>query len=95
MGPTPRLIRASAVVRRFLAKEGVGHFELPPDHLFGMGVPEGGSNCAKCKFVSQDQKHCSNQYFRAWRESLKAEDDSALPEPASRYCCDVFTESKG
>jgi len=81
---------ARRVARRFLAQE-VGMFDLPPDHLFGMEVPKGGSSCAKCKFVSEDKKHCSNKYYRGWRKSLGVEDPSELPVAADSYCCDVFT----
>lgn len=79
---------ALRVLRRFLAAE-TGKYELPPDHLFGMRVPEGGSNCAKCRFVSEDGSHCANSYYQDWRKSL-GEDPTLLPMSADRYCCDVF-----
>ncbi len=79
------------IVRRFAKEQAeVGKFKLPEGHMFGMEVPEGGSSCAKCKWGSADAKHCANPYFQEWRKSLKAEDPSALPLPADRYCCDVF-----
>jgi hypothetical protein len=84
------MVNLVRVVRRHVQAQEVGKFELPPDHLFAMEVPEGGSSCAKCKFGSEDGKHCGNQYFQDWRKSLKAEDPSELPLPADRYCCDVF-----
>lgn len=83
------------IVRRFAAGEAeVGKFKLPDGHLFGMEVPQGGSSCAKCKWVSADTKHCANPYFQEWRKSLKAEDPSQLPLSADRYCCDVFTAAE-
>ena len=72
----------------------VGRFKLPPGHLFGMEVPKGGSDCAKCRFVSADQKHCGNPYFIGWQKSLKVEDPTLLPAPANQYCCDVFETRK-
>jgi len=80
------------IIRRYaVAEAAVGKFELPEGHLFGMEVPVGGSNCAKCKFVSADKKRCSSTYFQDWQKSLKVEDPGALPKPANRYCCDVFS----
>jgi len=70
----------------------VGKFKLPTTHLFGMKVPEGGSACSKCKFVTEDGKHCGSEYFQDWQKSLGTEDPSKLPAPANSYCCDVFQE---
>lgn len=79
------------VLRRFIAKDSVGKFELPPGHVFGMGVPKGGSACSKCKFLSEDGKHCGSTYFQDWRKSLDAEDPKKIPGEPDAYCCDVFT----
>lgn len=57
---------------------------VPANHQIGMRVPVGGSNCAKCKFVSEDKKKCDNKYFVAWNGKKE------LPAPAQRYCCDFF-----
>ena len=35
----------------------------PADHKLGMKVPEGGSDCAKCEYVSEDEKKCGNSSF--------------------------------
>jgi hypothetical protein len=56
----------------------------PADHQVGMKVPEGGSNCAKCEYVSEDKKACRNKGFVMWNGS------DVLPAPADRYCCDFF-----
>ena len=61
--------------------------KLPPypkDHPLGMRVPEGGSNCAKCKYVSSDGKFCSEPHFNAWNGS------DQIPLAAEIYCCDFF-----
>lgn len=79
---------------RLVLADDVGEFELPPGHMFGMKVPKGGSSCAKCKFLSEDKKHCGSNYFRLWRESLGVENPSEIPAPADEYCCDVFTATK-
>jgi hypothetical protein len=91
--------QARRVARLFLARRSTyaqltGEFELPPGHLFGSEVPKGGANCAKCKFLSEDKKHCGNRYFQEWQESLEVEDPSELPKPPGSYCCDVFEASK-
>lgn len=80
------------IVRRYLAKaDPTGEYRLPPDHLFGMPVPKGGSSCANCRFADGDGKHCGNNYFQDWRQSLgHTEDPGLLPAPADEYCCDVF-----
>ena len=58
-------------------------FDLPPDHKFGMRVPRGGSNCAKCTYIGQDRKSCTNTYFQNWRDKEGARDPAALPAPAA------------
>jgi hypothetical protein len=60
------------------------------DHVFGLEVPDGGSACSKCRWVSEDKKSCGNDYFVDWRKSLESADPHKLPAPADRYCCDVF-----
>jgi hypothetical protein len=83
--------RAFQAFLRGGSAEEVGKFELPKGHVFGMEVPEGGSACSKCKWLSEDGKHCGSTYFQGWRKSLKVEDPTLIPKPANRYCCDVFT----
>ena len=56
----------------------------PADHQVGMQVPKGGSDCAKCEYVSEDEKRCSNPDFVKWNGS------KILPHPANQYCCDFF-----
>jgi hypothetical protein len=56
---------------------------LPPGHLVGMRVPDGGSDCAKCKFVrGQD---CSNALFVKWNNG-----QHKIPGDINAYCCDFF-----
>lgn len=62
----------------------------PPDHKFAMEVPNGGSSCAKCRFVSEDRERCSNRYFLVWNQRQGARDPGSLPKAATRYCCDDF-----
>lgn len=56
----------------------------PADHQVGMRVPKGGSDCAKCEYVSEDGTACSNKGFVMWNGSNK------LPAPPDEYCCDFF-----
>lgn len=72
----------------------VGEFKLPPDHVFGITVPKGGSACSKCRFLGEDGKSCGNEYYRGWRESLGVDDIAALPASADEFCCDVFAAAE-
>jgi hypothetical protein len=63
--------------------------DVPKDHAIGMKVPVGGSSCAKCKYVSEDGKRCSNSYFKKWNEGEK------IPAPADSYCCDMYEIRSG
>ena len=62
--------------------------EYPKDHQLGMEVPAGGSNCAKCTFVSEDLKKCGNKVFQEWNGGAE------LPKPAFKYCCDLYKIKK-
>jgi hypothetical protein len=62
--------------------------DVPSGHQVGMRVPKGGSSCAKCKYVSDDEQRCSQENFVKWNGGPK------LPEPADEYCCDFFTIAK-
>lgn len=62
-----------------------GEATYPFGHRPGMEVPKGGSDCAKCRHVSPDMKHCRQTDFIAWRRG-----DDRLPYPADEYCCDWF-----
>lgn len=62
--------------------------DVPAGHKVGMAVPAGGSNCAKCEYVSTDEKKCSNEFFVKWNGG------KTLPEPANEYCCDFFDAAK-
>jgi hypothetical protein len=62
--------------------------EVPKGHQIGMRVPEGGSACSKCEYVSADHTRCSQELFVKWNEGEK------LPAPANAYCCDFFEPEK-
>jgi len=64
--------------------------DYPPDHEFGMRVPRGGSDCAKCHWlIHPENTHCANKYYR------RAMGHNRLLAPADEFCCDVFeTENK-
>jgi hypothetical protein len=57
--------------------------QYPADHQVGMEVPEGGSNCDKCKHLSAPQT-CDDGEFITWNGS------DHIPTATSRYCCDFF-----
>lgn len=58
---------------------------LPTDHKLGMEVHPGGSMCANCRFLVTP-KTCGNKNFQKWHGSAK------LPEPAYKYCCDLYEQ---
>lgn len=60
----------------------------PDDHKAAMRVPKGGSSCASCKYVSDDKKQCSNEYF------IKYNGSKDLPVAADEYCSDWFEPAK-
>jgi hypothetical protein len=66
----------------------VSGVEFPEDHAIGMKVPKGGSSCAKCVYVSDDQTQCGEPHFQEWNGSKD------LPEKADEYCCDFFKSQR-
>ncbi len=56
----------------------------PADHVVGMRVPKGGSDCAKCEYLGPNGKTCRNKGFVMWNGTDK------LPDPPDEYCCDFF-----
>jgi hypothetical protein len=64
--------------------------KYPANHLLGMRVPHGGSNCAKCEYVSEDGRECAQPVFIKWNHGSKI-----LPAPAEDYCCDMFEAAEG
>jgi hypothetical protein len=86
-----RLVELRRIVREAAEDEARPDFNefLPDDHELGMQVTKGGSMCANCRWVSDDEKSCGNEGFQAWQKDVKgAEDGSVLPKPADEYCCD-------
>lgn len=63
---------------------------------FGMRVPDGGSNCAKCKYINRaTMKHCAQKDFIAWdgskeKEAPKPAGSNIIPIDANTYCCNKF-----
>ena len=56
----------------------------PKNHKPGMKVPQGGSMCANCEYLGEDEKTCTNEYFIKWNGS------KFLPAPADEYCSDWY-----
>jgi len=67
----------------------VVQIEHATGHQLGMRVPIHGSDCEKCKYVSQDKKKCSQPVFIKWNGS------NVLPFAADEYCCDEFEAALG
>jgi hypothetical protein len=59
----------------------------PADHLLGMRVPLGGSNCAKCEYVNGQK--CKQKDFIQWNGS------PIIPAPVDEYCCDMWKPAEG
>lgn len=70
-------------------KKSTETIKVPDDHEIGMKVPKGGSNCGNCEYVSQNKKHCSNEFFIAWNKG-----STDLPEKADEYCCDYWEHAE-
>jgi hypothetical protein len=66
-----------------------GEATYPDDHKAAMQVPKGGSSCASCKYVSEDKKECSNEYYIKWNDGSKK-----LPLPADEFCSDWWEPKK-
>lgn len=60
----------------------------PSDHVAGMRVPKGGSNCAKCEYLADNKTDCTNEYFQKWNGGPK------IPGKIDEYCSDWFESSK-
>jgi broad specificity phosphatase PhoE len=66
-------------------------FTLPPDHQPGMRVPKGGSSCASCEYLGEDDRTCVNKNFIAWDGgSEKPKGSDKLPFAADEYCTDWY-----
>lgn len=62
-----------------------GEVTYPADHVPGMAVPRGGSNCAKCEYLKDAVKGlCGNKFFVKWNGSDK------IPGDINEYCSDWF-----
>jgi hypothetical protein len=68
---------------------------LPDDHQAAIEVPQGGSMCANCRFLSDDKKNCGEPNFIAWEGRDKPAGSSKLPLPADRYCSDWYMPKAG
>jgi hypothetical protein len=66
----------------------------PPDHQFGMEVPSGGSNCAKCEYLADNKKDCTEEHFIEWQRRNGAEKPEEIPRRITAYCCDDFEAAK-
>lgn len=63
----------------------------PADHLAGMRVPKGGSDCAKCEYLKDAKKRiCRNEYFIAWEGPNKPAGSAKIPAPIDEYCSDFY-----
>jgi hypothetical protein len=56
----------------------------PANHQPGMRVPKGGSSCSSCKYLSENGKECTSEFFIKWHGTDK------LPAPANEYCSDWY-----
>lgn len=55
--------------------------KLPPRYPFAEKVPQGGSSCANCYFLSKDGEHCRNRFYR------QSEGTRKLGAKADQFCC--------
>ena len=66
----------------------------PPDHMFGMEVPEGGSACSKCEYLADNKRDCTEEHFLEWQRMNGAEKPEEIPGKITAYCCDDFVAAK-
>lgn len=66
--------------------EGHPPIHYPANHLVGMRVPAGGSNCFKCEYV--DGQHCTQREFVKWNKG------PVIPIDTKEFCCDFFEIGK-
>jgi hypothetical protein len=64
-----------------------GEVNYPDDHQPGMQVPKGGSMCANCKYLGEDQKSCTEENFIAWNGG------PIIPGAIDEYCSDWYEPS--
>lgn len=64
----------------------VKRFVIPARFGFGVKVPEGGSSCATCFYVSKDGKSCNNALYRKYQGT------SDLGANADAFCCAVWIQ---
>jgi len=59
----------------------------PPGHEIIIRVPKGGSSCASCKFLGDDEKTCKSKYY------IKSHGSNRLLEgvPADSQCSDFYS----
>lgn len=69
----------------------------PFNHRAAMEVPIGGSMCANCEYLSDDQKHCTQEDFIAWEgvdpktgQVCKPAGSDVIPKPIDQYCSDWY-----
>src|ERR1700731_879626 len=58
--------------------------QYPDDHVAGMAVPKGGSNCAKCEYLADNKTDCTNEYFQKWNGG------PVIPGKIDEHCRDWF-----
>jgi len=59
-------------------------FTLPPDHVPGIAVPQGGSMCANCKYLAENQTDCTEPNFIQWNGGPQ------IPGAIDSYCSDWY-----
>lgn len=59
---------------------------LPDRYPFAEKVPEGGSSCANCFYLSEDEKHCRNRWYK------KSEGTRKLGAAADKFCCCAWSK---
>jgi len=62
----------------------------PANHQEAMEVPLGGSNCDKCKFLSEDKQTCSSEDYIKWNNG-----SNKLLLPSNVFCSDWFVSKPG
>ncbi len=75
-------LNLDAAVKELLSEENIP--EYPDSHRAGMKVPKGGSSCESCKYLADNKKDCTSEYFQKWNGS------EVIPGPIDSYCSDWY-----
>lgn len=61
-------------------------------HRIGMAVPDGGSSCARCRFIRNVGQCAHASWVLAPRSEGGGGGSTFFPKPADEWCCDFYEQ---